>query len=300
MDVGEGLPGEERAHPEQAGTEDEVGAPGRGHPQQGDEQGEEQQRRPEVALGDQDDEGEPPRQQDGAEMLEVGDHGGTDSVRGDRQQLALLDQVRGEEDAERHLGELAGLEADAAEPHPQPGPVDVASDDREQRHQQQADADQGERVAEALQVADPPHQDERSDEGADAEGRPHRLQPRQLVVEPGDEDIADAVEQGRQREQDPVGRRGQAAGGHVGDAEEGQDNTKEGPDVGGEGRRAAQAGQHVGPGREQPGQEDEAELGVAPDGAHDRRHGAAGGGGAVVVVAAAAARAWACCLIRFT
>ena len=41
-------------------------------------------------------------------------------------QLAPFGEVAGEEDRERDLGELAGLEAERAEPHPDAGAVDVA------------------------------------------------------------------------------------------------------------------------------------------------------------------------------
>jgi hypothetical protein len=53
------------------------------------------------------------------------------------QQLPLLHEVRGEEDGEHDLGELAGLEADRAEAHPDAGAVDRAADAGDERQQQQ-------------------------------------------------------------------------------------------------------------------------------------------------------------------
>ena len=75
-----------------------------------------------------------------------------------------------------------------------------------ERHQQEADAEQGERVAVALEVADPPHDDRVSDEGGDADA-PSTAPGRrgQVAVEAGDEDEADAVEEPASGEQGAVG-----------------------------------------------------------------------------------------------
>ena len=117
------------------------------------------------------------------------------------------------------------------------------------------------------------------------------------MVEAGDEDVPEAVEEGGQREQGGVGGRRQPSGGEVGYHQESEDDAEEGADVGRERRRAPEAGQQVGADRQQGDEEHEAELGVAPDGAHDRRHGvllggAGAGGAVVVVVCACAAASW--------
>ena len=242
---------------------------------------------------------EGPRQEDGAEVLEVRDDHASDAARPDRQQLAFLHQVRRQEDAERDLGELTGLEADATDAHPQAGAVDVAADDRQERHQQQTDADESERVAVPLQVARSPDDEERPDEGGDAERRPHRLQAGKLVVEAGDEYVAEAVEQGDQRQQRAVGVRRQPPGGDVGDHQQPDDHAEEGADVGGQGGGVAQTGQQVGAHGEDGGQDHQAELGVAPGDADHRGHGllvgaagVLGGGAAGGGVAAWAADSW--------
>ena len=80
-----------------------------------------------------------------------------------------------------------------------------------QRQQQQHDADEQERVAVARQVAAAADDEQGGDVRADAERRPRRLQAGEAVgvaaglVEPGDEDVADAVEQRGEREQERVG-----------------------------------------------------------------------------------------------
>ena len=102
---------------------------------------------------------------------------------------------------------------------------------RQQRQQQQPDAEQGERVAVALEVAGPAHDDERADEGGDAERRPERLEPGQVLVEAGDEHVADAVEEPGHREEHAVGVGRQLAGGDVGGGEQADDHPEERDDV---------------------------------------------------------------------
>src|SRR2546429_375245 len=70
-------------------------------------------------------------------------------------------------------------------------------------------------------------------------------QPRQLGVQPGDEHIADAVEEPGQREQDRIGVGRVPAKGDVGQAEEADDDSEERPDVGWQRCRLAEAGQRV-------------------------------------------------------
>ena len=55
-------------------------------------------------------------------MLEVRQHRPELGPGGHGQQLALLHQVAGEEQGERDLGELSGLEADRPQRHPDPRP----------------------------------------------------------------------------------------------------------------------------------------------------------------------------------
>jgi hypothetical protein len=70
----------------------------------------------------------PQAKQHRAQVLEVGQHRPEPGPRGHAQQLALLHQVRGEEQGEGDLGELAGLEAHRAHGHPDAGAADVAAD----------------------------------------------------------------------------------------------------------------------------------------------------------------------------
>ena len=61
-----------------------------------------------------------PREQQRAEVAERGRNSARcDAARGE--QLALVDEVRGEEDDEQHLGDLAGLEVERADRRPTGG-----------------------------------------------------------------------------------------------------------------------------------------------------------------------------------
>jgi hypothetical protein len=103
--------------------------------------------------------------------------------------------------------ELAGLEVERTEAHPDLGAVDVAPDPRKERHEEQQQTDQPERPLEALQVAHAAHDDEREHVRADAHRGPVRLQRGEVLVEARDEHVADAVEEHGERQQRAVGTR---------------------------------------------------------------------------------------------
>ena len=128
LHVGERRPGEQRAGGEQAGADDEVGAAAGGDPEHRDEQCEEQQRRAEVLLRHDDHERDAPGRKDRGHdaQRQLGDGERPDPAY-DREQGAVLDEVGGEEQRQRDLGELARLEVDGTEAHPQASAVDRAS-----------------------------------------------------------------------------------------------------------------------------------------------------------------------------
>ena len=61
-------------------------------------------------------------EQHGAEVLRIRQGDGSEPPAADGQQLALLDEVRREEDGQEDLGELPGLEVDRSDADPDPGP----------------------------------------------------------------------------------------------------------------------------------------------------------------------------------
>ena len=149
---------------------------------------------------------------------------------------------------------------------------------------------EGEGVAEALDVAGAGDEGEGGDEGADADHRPHRLEAGQVGPQAGDEHVADAVEQPGQGQEEGVGAGGQPAHGQVGRHQQPQDDQQEGDEVGGQRRAAAEGGEHVGPAGDHPGQHQQPQLGRPADGDHRvslHQEGGSwtggGGGGAVVV-----------------
>ena len=275
LDVAEHPPRHVRRAGEQHEADDEVADPLGGDPHHHDEQGEEQQRRAEVALADHHDDGEAPGQQDRQQVARLGQAQRTDAPRALGDQLAVLGQVAGEEDGQQQLGELAGLEVDRPEADPDLRPADPEAEPGHERQQQQDDADEQEAPAVAGEVGRPLDDDERGDEPGDGDDAPRRLQAGQAVVEAGDHHVADAVEQGGERQQRAVGAGRQPAHGEVGEHEQPEQEGEERDDAGRDHGELAERGQRVGAGRDEPGHHDERQLGRAP-GAGDRRGGGHG------------------------
>ena len=105
----------------------------RGHVEHGQEDPEVEERAAEVVRLDDDQHGRAEEQEQWPEILEPRL----------REHLALLPEVRGEEDDEEHLRELAGLEAERPDVDPQAGAVHGAPDDgqcwqHEQDHRRDA------------------------------------------------------------------------------------------------------------------------------------------------------------------
>lgn len=117
------------------------------------------------------------------------------SRRGDREELAPLVQERREEDHEQDLGDLARLERERPEPHPDARPVDRAADSGDERQQQEREADEAGGVAEPVQdpVVRQQHQD--GHERRDPDEDPHPLIRRLRGVETHDHRVPDPDEE---------------------------------------------------------------------------------------------------------
>ena len=145
----------------------------------------------------------------------------TDLPRPAGDQLAVVGEVAGEEDGEGELGELARLEVDRADAHPDACPAERTADAGDERQDEQGDADEQERPAVAGEVGSPLHDGERQHEGDDGDDAPRRLQTGEaLGLEAGDHHVADAVEQGDEGEQRRLGAAGEPAHGEVGEEAE--------------------------------------------------------------------------------
>jgi hypothetical protein len=196
---------------------------------------------------------------------------GPEPAAADGEELALLDEVRREEQGQEDLGELSGLEVDRSDAHPDAGTVVLAPDHRHQGQEQQSDAEHADRPPVALQIAHPPHDHEGGHEGDDPDRDPPRLQAGQVLgfgpglVEAHDEHVAQAVQEPGDGHEGGVGVGRQPADGDVGHELEAEHHGEERPDVGGDGRVLGERGQEVGPHRDERAEHDEAQLGVAAD-----------------------------------
>ena len=110
-----------RAAREQQQSDQQVGRAFGGDPHHRDEHREEQERRSEVSLHDENDQRDAPRETDGAEVLRLGQVQRPELEAAHAQQFSVFDEVRREEDGECDLRDLTRLEAQAGETDPDAG-----------------------------------------------------------------------------------------------------------------------------------------------------------------------------------
>ena len=262
---------EHRTEGEQEPADRQVRRPFGGDPEERHEQREEQQRAAEVLLADHHDERRRPREQHRAEVLGIRERNRSDASAADGEELALLHEVGREEEGEEDLGELAGLEVDRSDAHPDAGAEVLPADAGHEREQQKGEAEEPDGPAVALEVADPANQHERDDERGDADCHPSRLQLGQVLrlrpgrVEADDEHVAEPVQQPGDRQKRAVGVRREPPDGDVRGELEPQHHGQEGADVGRNGGVLGQGGQDVGADGDERSKDDESELGVAAD-----------------------------------
>ena len=206
------------------------GGPGGRDVQHRDEQAHEYRAGADVALEDEQQQAGRPGQQDRAEVAGPGQVDAEHPAAGQRQHVPLGHQVAGERGGQRQLGELLGLDGgERAEPDLDLGAVYLADRRREQRGQRhQQDPDGTERVGVALQHARLADQDEHRDKAPDADGREGNLQVGlrgadrgmpggrvHLGRQPEHHHDGQAVQQGREREQQRIRPRGEPPHGQV-------------------------------------------------------------------------------------
>ena len=276
--------GEVGAGDEQPPTDHEPARPLGRDVQHDQEQAEEQQARAEVVLEDQDPEADQPHRQDRAEVAttwEV-DHG--DPAAGERQRIAVEDEIAGERHHQQHLGDLAGLEAHRADVDPDPRAVDGLADDRSHRQEKQHDRGEPTGVGEPLEHPVVAQDHQGRDEQPDAEGHPDQLLSGELgvagEVDPMDDREPDAVERGHDRQQHGIGVRRDHAHGDVGGDDQGGEPPAVGHDVGGHLALHAEPDACVGPDPDHEGEHEQEQLGAA-SAAVDELHEGPGLGGAL-------------------
>jgi hypothetical protein len=149
------------------------------------------------------------------------------------QHLALLAQVAREEDDQRELCELTGLELERADVDPEAGAVDRLAEDgrgREREQQERADAEEVLVALEhAVVVAEGEH---RPRERADAHDDPEALTERVVRVQPVDQRQADRGEERHHRQQVRVGVGHREARDHVRDDVEAEEEERVGQRAG--------------------------------------------------------------------
>ncbi len=129
-------------------------------------------------------------------------------ARADGEHLADVHQVGGEEGDQQHLGELARLEADGPDGEPQPGPVDLAAEERGDHEQEQTPAMPSQYLwsAQRPQVA---HEGQHQQEGDQPDHQPHGLLEGQVLVDAVEQQQTQGGEQRRHRQQVGVGLGGE-------------------------------------------------------------------------------------------
>ncbi len=138
------------ADTEEHQAEDQIAHTSGGHPQQPDEEHEEERGKPDVVLETDDGHGGAPGDQDRKQWPGIEDQPVADLGRRDGEQLLVLREVGREEDAQQDLGELDGLEGQAAVVHPETG----AADGGEEERSDEEDAGQEQQqIAIALQIS---------------------------------------------------------------------------------------------------------------------------------------------------
>ena len=126
------------------------------------------------------------------------------------------------------------MKVDRADARPDPSAVDLGAETRNERdHQQEQPAD-SEEIAVLLDNPNPRQEKKGGDVTADPDRRPRRLERSEAAVETGDDDIAEAVEQQRDRKEDGVGGRRQVTVGEMGEGTESEHPEQEGPQVRGD------------------------------------------------------------------
>jgi len=197
-DVRAEKPGAGREQQQPDGGERHAAGP---HVQHGEEAAEEHQRRADVADHEQQHHRAAPDDQQRAEVLQRRDRQPHEPPRAEHEHLPRVAQVAREEDDDRDLRELRRLEGERPEVRAEVGAVDLAADPGQPGQDQHPDAGQRDHVAVALEDRDVAQQDDRRGEQEEARDEPLRLLAGQRLVDPVDDDQAEARQRGNQREQ---------------------------------------------------------------------------------------------------
>ncbi|MBG9885632.1 hypothetical protein ABE10_03330, partial [Bacillus toyonensis] len=188
-----------------------------GDVQHHDEHAEDQHPRTEIALRDDDAEGDHPDHHHGPELAHARPGDAQEPLADGREALAGAHEVAGEEDREADLGELAGLEGeDAADGDPDVGVRPRRLETGDERQQEQQDPGQAGEVGEPVQHTVVAQQHDQRDRPGQRDGGPGELLggergPAAVLsrdVDPVDHRDPEPGEQRRDREDERIGGRG--------------------------------------------------------------------------------------------
>lgn len=131
---------------------------------------------------------------DRTERAEIRDQPVTDPTRRDGEELALVDEIGREEDDQQQLRDLDRLELERGEVDPQPRPVDVLTDARKKRRDQQEERHAEGDVAVPLEISAVVERRQHRRVDAESNHRPSQLQAGLMGVASLDEDVPDPVQ----------------------------------------------------------------------------------------------------------
>ena len=225
---------------EQRKADDHVGHAARGHVEHDQEDGVEQKRAAQVAFERDDEQTDAPHDEQRVEQAQARELDAEHGAVGDGQQLAVLGQVAGEEQDDEDLGELTGLELEAADLDPQLGAIDLGADEHGQHEQD--DAGDAQDVFVAFDDLEVLHHGERAYHEGHAQEQENHLAQRGVGLQTRDEGDADAREREHDGQDRRVGAGREDAHADMGRGECGEQSQRDGQRL--EGERGAR-GDHV-------------------------------------------------------
>ena len=186
-------------------------------------------------------------------------------------------EVAGERDHQQHLGDLAGLEAERAEPDPDPGAAHLVADERQHRQQQQHDRAETRGVGEPGEDPVVAQEHQGQHEQADADRHPHQLLGGEAgvggQVEAVDHREPETVERRHHRQQDRVGVGGGGPHHEMGHDHQGGQPPAVPEEVGGDRPLDADADRGVGTDADREGQHEQEQLGATAATVHEAEEG---------------------------
>ena len=193
-------------HGGQSQPDDQIELLPRGGIEHDQEHEEQHERAAQVLLEHDDDHGQGPHEQERQQGADVRQAERPDAPREDREHLAVLRQVAGQEQHDGDLGDFAGLEGDdARNAQPDAAAVDLLADEGQHGRQQKDEACDHERVLVVGQPVDVAQQRQHHHHAHHAQEQPHDLAHGQVGSQARDERDADPRKRERQRQDGRVG-----------------------------------------------------------------------------------------------